>query len=309
MRNFLLIPFLCIYIFSSGQEYKSIRNITGQNCSEIAFEEYQTIKAQYLQHLHGNLESVININNNFYLKSKLDSIMTAKNIKDLADLNLEDQKYRYQFNFKYKNYNVYGRSPSSTASNLYSLDILRNNKHLETIDFLTDGGFTVEIYANRYKKQEIYSAIPGKCTFSTMDTHMSNVFVGNSLIDNGKEIVFTDWDKQFKISNNTLLKMLPGLFPRAIQIQKRNLKNMLGKDIGSGTIFNSDDLNNVYESLDQTLKNFNKDFKDYKKSIQFEKLINSNIPIWKITYGIVIILNGNTGEILRVYNNSKVIYE
>ncbi|HCM33887.1 hypothetical protein [Chryseobacterium sp.] len=304
MRNFLLIPFLCIYIFSSGQEYKTIRNITGQNCSEIAFEEYQTIKEQYLQHLQKNLESVINRNNNFYLKSKLDSVMAAKSIKDLADLNLEDQKYRYQFNFKYKNYNVYGRSPSSTASNLYSLDILRNNKHLETVDFLTDGGFTVEIYANRYKMQEIYSAKPGKCTYSIMDTYMSNVLVGNSLIDNGQETVFTDWDKKFKISDNILLKMLPRLFPQAIQIQKQNVKNMLGKDMGSGMILSNDDLKVAYQYLDQISKNFNNDFKDYKKSIQFEKLIsNNNTPIWKITYGIVIILNGNTGKILSVYNN------
>lgn len=303
MRNFLLIPFLCIYIFSSGQEYKTIRNITGQNCSEIAFEEYQTIKEQYLQHLQKNLESVINRNNNFYLKSKLDSVMAAKSIKDLADLNLEDQKYRYQFNFKYKNYNVYGRSPSSTASNLYSLDILRNNKHLETVDFLTDGGFTVEIYANRYKMQEIYSAKPGKCTYSIMDTYMSNVLVGNSLIDNGQEIVFTDWDKKFKISDDNLLKMLPRLFPQAIQIQKQNVKNMLGKDMGSGAILSNDDLKVAYQYLDQISKNFNNDFKDYKKSIQFEKLIsNNNTPIWKITYGIVIILNGNTGKILSVYN-------
>lgn len=303
MRNFLLIPFLCIYIFSSGQEYKSIRNITGQNCSEIAFKEYQTIKEQYLQHLQKNLESVINRNNNFYLKGKLDSIMAAKSTKDLADLNLEDQKYRYQFNFKYKNYNVYGRSPSSTVSNLYSLDILRNNKHLETVDFLTDGGFTVEIYANRYKMQEIYSAKPGKCTYSIMDTYMSNVFVGNSLIDNGQETVFTDWDKKFKISDDILLKMLPRLFPQAIQIQKQNVKNMLGKDMGSGAILSNDDLKVAYQYLDQISKNFNNDFKDYKKSIQFEKLIsNNNTPIWKITYGIVIILNGNTGKILRVYN-------
>ncbi|WET48913.1 hypothetical protein PYS58_20500 [Chryseobacterium indologenes] len=304
MRNFLLIPFLCIYIFSSGQDYTSIKNITGQNCSEIAFDEYQTIKKQYLQHLQENLESVININNNFYLKSKLDSMLVAKNLKDAAELNLEDQKYKYQFNFKYKNYNVYGRSPSSTASNLYSLDILSNKKHLETVDFLTDGGFTIETYANRYKMQEIYSANPGKCTYSIMDTYMSNVFVGNSLIDNGQETVFTDWDKQFKISNDILLKMLPSLFPQAIQIQKQNVKNMLGKNTGSGVILSNDDLKDAYQYFDQILKNFNNDFKDYKKSIRFEKFINSNnTPIWKITYGIVIILNGSTGEILKVYNN------
>lgn len=293
MKRLLLLFLLSVYMFSQGQVYNSIKNISGNNCSEIAFREYNTLKELYLKEVRSNLKILSRKNNKFYFKKDADTL------KVFDDNEIKDNKY--EFFYPYKNYKIYGRS--SSADILYSLDIVKDNhKHIETVSFINNGDIIVDILRGRYKKQEFYSVDPFECSYFTVDTYMSDVSVGKSVMYEKHQAINTDWDELYTIKNDALIKLLPDLYSKAIEIQKEKIRNGIGKKNGGDRIFNNDDVIRSYKVLDNFSVQFKNDLKSGKRNIKFEKGIDQTdgVPTWIIQYGIVILVNGNTGEIKKV---------
>ncbi|QOW09886.1 hypothetical protein Q73A0000_05670 [Kaistella flava (ex Peng et al. 2021)] len=314
MKKLLIISFLFIHILSYSQEYKSIKNIFGKSCSDENYKEYINIKKLYLKQLRSDSSLVIyrNSYNSFFLKDKLDSIAISEGIKNInkIEFNNMEQRYRYQYFLKYNNFKIYGNSPSTSAKVLYYLEIFKNDKRLETVHFYGNEDISIEISPDgRYKRTEMYSGNPRKCSYYTQDTLMSNVFVGESLFYDGEKSRYTDWDKEFTVTDEKLLKILPQLFLQAIQIQQDKVKNLKGKDIGSGYIVTNEDIDVALKYLDELLITFQKDIKNNKKNIEFEKLFSEKRqPIWTVEYGIGLVISGKSGKLINV-NGFKTIQD
>ncbi|GGG67361.1 hypothetical protein [Epilithonimonas arachidiradicis] len=309
MRQVILFIFFFVFVLSEGQTYKFMSNIFKQNCSKESFDEYQNIKKLYLTDLSSEAIVYKSFYNSFYLKNKLDSISFIKNKKKINDSLWLD--YKYQFFYKYKNFKIYGVSSDSLGKKINALNIVDGTKKIETIYFHNDNNITVEMYNGRYKRTENLSRNLLKCSYYTQDSFINNVFVGQSLIYNGEKKIFYDWDKHFKVTSEKLLEILPQLYMDAIKLQKNKLQKIIGRNVGNYT-FTVEDINNSENELDKMLVLFKEKINSNDlKEIKFEKsFVNKfNLPVWIVEYGIGIIINGNTGKIIEVYDKWTKIVE